>query len=61
MVFRQYLREQENLKNLPVFIMTGKDLTADEVATLRRDAKQLLGWLPRWGTPRRGAKHWSFS
>ncbi len=61
MVFRQYLREQENVKNLPVFIMTGKDLTADEVATLRRDAKQLLGRLPRWGTPRRGAKHWSFS
>jgi len=38
----QRIREQEALKNLPIFVVTGKNLTAEEVILLRHQTQALF-------------------
>ena len=44
----RHIREKENLRNLPIFVMTGKNLSSEEIALINRETQALFPKNGRW-------------
>jgi CheY-like chemotaxis protein len=42
------IRERENLRDLPIFVMTGKSLTSEEIALIGRETQALFSKNGEW-------------